>query len=73
MASRARRFLTELMAERILYGGLVATRAEVYDDALEIVSTHDVSDKRARRAAEMFAFGPRTRAATLAAVRAEGL
>jgi hypothetical protein len=57
--------LTRLMAERINYGGIAATREQVYDHALSVCRANlegqPDADKRARLGADMFAFGPRTR------------
>lgn len=33
--NRARKFLTEIMAETIIFGGCSATREEVYEDCIE--------------------------------------
>jgi hypothetical protein len=57
--------VTRLMAERINYGGIAATREQVYDHALEVCRANlegePDADKRARAGADMFAFGPRTK------------
>lgn len=42
------------MAEQINYGGQPLSRAEVYADALKVTGS--------KRAADMFAFGPRAKA-----------
>ncbi len=46
-----RNIVAEIMAEHIIYGGLLATRAEVYADALGRTGSW--------RAADMYACGPR--------------
>lgn len=48
---RARRFLDELMAEVILYGGLPARRGDVYRDAFARTGDWRIADR--------YAFGPR--------------
>jgi hypothetical protein len=48
------------MAEMIRYGGMAATREEVYADALRVCGTRTDNPRQAARAADMFAFGPRT-------------
>lgn len=52
----------ELMAETINYGGMAATREQAYSHALDACSRPGVSKDRTRRAAEMFAFGPKAKA-----------
>ena len=49
-------YMDILAAEIIVYGGTLATRAEVYRDVLD--------KGYSAKAADMFAFGPRTRLAT---------
>jgi len=49
--SRPRRFINELLGERIIYGGCVATRKEVYQDCID--------RGLPARAADRFAFSPR--------------
>ena len=56
----ATRFIDQLMAEMINYGGMAATREEVYADALKVCRTRTDNPRQAARAADMFAFGPRT-------------
>ena len=56
----ATRFINELMAEMIKYGGMAATREEVYADALKVCGTRTNDPCQAARAADLFAFGPRT-------------
>ena len=52
------KFMDEMMAEMICYGGQAATRAEAYEHALSCMA--DAPTKMdADRAAQMFAFGPR--------------
>ena len=48
---RRRTILDDVMAEHIIYGGTLATRAEVYDDVIAL--------GHPARTADMFAFGPR--------------
>ena len=53
-------FIKQFMAETIYYGGMAATRKEVYADALKVCRTLTDNLRQAARAADMFAFGPRT-------------
>ena len=55
------RFMDELMAEKISYGGLVASRIDAYRHALSCcLSRPDCPSRRdAEKVADMFAFGPR--------------
>ena len=55
------RFMDELMAEKISYGGLVASRINAYRHALScLLSRHDCPSRQAaERGADWFAFGPR--------------
>lgn len=49
-----RNLVAEVMAEHVIYGGLLATRGEVYDDVMAM--------GLGWKAADMFACGPRTKA-----------
>lgn len=49
-----RNFMADLMAEEILYGGAVATRAEVYADVLARIGSAKIAD--------MYAFGRNAKA-----------
>lgn len=64
---RGRRFMDELMAEVILYGGLPVRRSDAYDDALKRITSRwegqGIGRDRMRRAAELYAFGPNVRRA----------
>lgn len=74
MTTRTRtRFIDELMAEVILYGGLPVRRCDVYDHALKVARTYDVTKEQAYRAAELYAFGPRARAVDMAPLTAAEL
>lgn len=55
------RFIDELMNETIVYGGLRATRQEVFDDVIALGHTAKIAD--------MFAFGPRAVAVDPESVR----
>ena len=56
----ATNFVDRFMAETIYYGGMAATRKEVYVHALTVCRTRTENPRQAARAADMFAFGPRT-------------
>ena len=60
------RFMDALMNETICYGGMAARRCEVYRDALATLLTRPdcPSHSSAKKAADMFAFGPRAVALT---------
>ena len=67
------KFMDELMNEVVCYGGMAATRHEVYRHALAAcLSDPDCpSESAARKAADRFAFGPQ--AVTLSAEQAAAL
>jgi hypothetical protein len=54
------RFMDELMAEVIRYGGLPVRRCDAYSHALAALLTRTNDRRAAARAAEWFAFGART-------------
>jgi len=64
-----RRFMDELMAEVILYGGLPVSRGDVYEDALTRLRIRigddnggrPITEQDCQRGAEQFAFGVRTK------------
>ena len=53
----AKNIVNEMMSQMICYGGMAATRAEVYKDALKICRTRTDTEGQARRGADQFAFG----------------
>ena len=57
-------FRQELESEVINYGGMVATRKQAFEHALEACKKPGISDARVRQAAELFAYGPRAKAIT---------
>jgi len=64
-------FMQKLMSEMISYGGMAATREEVYADALEVCTKQaatqtdcETAAKAGRKAAEQFAFGRRAKELT---------
>ena len=52
----------ELMAEKINYGGMCATREQAFFHAKKRCARPGISADRIEKAAEMFAFGPHAKA-----------
>ena len=61
-----RNIISELMAERIIYGGTVATRAEVYQHAQDCAVSKGADKRGAARCGDWAAFAGRARTATAA-------
>ncbi len=51
----------KLMAETINYGGMAATREQAYFHALQAARRPGIEIDRVKKAAELFAFGPRAK------------
>ena len=58
------KFMSALMSEFISYGGMAATREEVYKDALDVALSNGRTRNEAERSADLFAFGPNAIALT---------